>query len=91
MESLDDKEISLMCDYLSLEFPKGRVKVAPKRFGRAVIIPFNYTNNENMAYPYSNKEEMQILFPILKGILTRVFSFNEENTNKAILKHFKLL
>lgn len=96
MKSIDDKDVELMCDFLNWEFPKKRVKKDPslknsKKFVRGVIIPCVYSSVKSGIYPYSNQEEMHILFQALKGILDRTFAFKEDNIHKALLLHFNLL
>ena len=86
-------EVSLMCKFLELEFPKGRYKSPrnTKRFKRGVIIPSNYTNKPTLICNYNSNEEKKILFHQLKVILYKVFSFDEMDINISILKHFDLL
>jgi hypothetical protein len=92
MESMENKCVELLCWYLQLEFPKRRVKMrGERRFKRGVIIPYNYTGEPSFAYPYSDTEEMKVLFGILKKILFKIFAFEEEDINRAIFIHFDLV
>jgi hypothetical protein len=93
MNSLKDKEIELMCDFLKQQFPKTRVKINPgkgHKFTRAIVIPNTYVSSKPGAYNYSVHEELMTLSPLLKEILLRVFDFEEDYAIEALVEYFNL-